>query len=63
MPTDLPKAYVSKIISLAKAQSVSARAVDNPKVMRDFRAVCEKLGILDAETNAVRPALKDRDCD
>lgn len=55
MPTDLPKAYTSRIISLAK---VPARAIDSPKVMRDFRVVCERTGIFDTETDTIRPTLE-----
>ena len=54
MPTDLPKAFTGRIISLAKAADVPARAIDNPKVMRDFRAVCERMEILDTETDTLR---------
>jgi len=54
MPTDLPKGYTGQIVSLAKATSMPARAIDNPKVVRDFRAVCERTGILDRETNTIR---------
>ena len=53
MPTDLPKAFTSRIISLARVPDVPARAIDNPKVMRDFRAVCERMEILDRETNTI----------
>ena len=51
MPTNLPKAYTNKIISLAKASGMPARAIDNPKVMRDFLAVCEQTRILYTETD------------
>ena len=54
MPTDLPKAFTSRIISLARVSNVPARAIENPKVMRDFRAVCERMEILDTETDTIR---------
>lgn len=54
MPTDLPKAYTSQIISLARLQSMPARAIDYPKVVQDFRAVCERMGILDTETDTIK---------
>ena len=54
MPTDLPKGYAGQIVSLVEATSMPARAIDNSKVMRDFRAVCERMGILDTETDTIR---------
>ena len=54
MPTDLPKAFTSRIISLAKAPNVPVRAIDNPKIMRDFRAVCERMKVLDTEADTIR---------
>jgi hypothetical protein len=55
MPDDLPNAYANRIVSLAKVASVPARAIDDPQVVRDFRAVCEQMGILAKENDTIRP--------
>ena len=61
MPTDLPEAFTRRMIFLAKVASVLARSIDNPKVVQGFQAVCERMGILDPESDAIKPVAERQD--